>query len=53
MRRVVIWRSSSQPNAAAINGVRVKTAEVDTGAAVFSPSNIRTKYTANMPPSTT
>ena len=52
MRGVVIWRSKSQPNPAAITGVSVKTAAADTGGAVFNPTNISTKLPANSPPST-
>ena len=43
IRSVVIWPSSSQPNPAAITGVRVNTAAVGTAAAVCKPQNINTK----------
>ena len=43
MRGVVTCRRSSQPKPADRIGVRVKTAEVETGGAVFNPSNMRTK----------
>ena len=52
MRLVVTWRRSHQPNTADISGISVKTAAADTGFAVFSPSNISTKYKVNSPPST-
>ncbi len=37
MRSVVIWRNNSQPKPAAITGVSVNTAEVDTGCCGFQP----------------